>query len=292
MAARIAVPLHDSDNRFRAQGLRVEYRGESPSLHLTFRDLVVREEDVTTVAEALGECSPDDLLVAVMRHEAGWAMRAEALESRTHAMLARKIADALDAMAGTEAKVRDGPIDQVIGPFWRFRTVGRDGLELAFGAALYGRSGASAAENLLDAGMGRAVTWDGLLRLARLFDGCPESEAVGCRSLRSSTERLSRMPWEQAMGLSLWLPADLSEMERYAVLAKVFWALTYHGFTTDERERRQRAGAAPAEPRERRCCDPWPADPVRAVLDHNCWVDALEMWRALFGALSPGETRL
>lgn len=292
MAAFVVASPAPSEEPPRSAKVRVECPASPPPLHLTFRDVPVRAEDVITLAHALRECSPDELLAAILRHEAGWALQAEALERRTYAMLMRRITDALDAMAAISREAPPEREDQIIGPFWRFVPSGNRSLEHRMGAALYERAGASAARCLIEAGAVRTSTYAGLRDQMGGLAGKPEMAVAGCAALCCSVERLSVMEWDRALALPLWLPVQLSDQERYAVLARAFWALTYRGFTPDEVERGRPAGKPNSAQASARHRDPWPTDPVQGLLNHACWVDALEMWVALFETLVPGETLL
>lgn len=293
MVARVASHLLDPDEHTHKALLCAAYRGRGPILHLAFRDLEVDRADVGPLREALEGCSPDELLAAVLRHEAGWRMRADALESRARAMLVRKVTDALDAMVEAPSGASCAERGQVVGPLWRLVVNGSGHcLEYSVGAALYARENSGAVRELLRTGAERARTWDELRDLRDRLEGRCALDAVGMPAFEGSIAHLSRLPWDEALALPLWLPKGLSEQERYAVLARAFWAMTYHGFTREERERSgvdERRGGSVREPRI--ALEPWSSDPARAMLEHACWIDALEMHDALFTMLpSSGNT--
>ncbi len=288
MAARPIALTVDPGGSHLPGPFLIEIRGERPLLHLTFRDLMVDREDVVSVREAFEESSPDELLSAVLRHEAGWRITADALESRTYAMLMRKVTDGLDVMMRIESKPANGDRERVIGPCWSF-VEERDGQGLLYGmgAALYDRDDVGAVRDILRSGVGRALTWKDLQEARRLFHRRVGPEVAGHNALRRSIARLSTMTWEEALAMPLWSPKGLSDQERYAMLAKVFWAMTYSGFTPEERDRAG-SGYRGGGCRDGRSSveEAPPNDPVRALLQHACWIDALEMQDALFAVLS------
>lgn len=289
MAACTAVFPLDPDERPCKVPWRVAYRGCGSILHLTFRDLEVDEEDIGPLREAFEGCSPDELLAAILRHEVGWRIRADALESRAYAMLMRKMIDALDAMLEIERTAPCADRDRVVGPLWRFVANGSQHcLEHSVGAALYVRDRSEAVNGLLHAGVERVRTWDELRELQRGLDANDELGEAGMPAFEGSIAALSQLPWDEALALPLWLPKGLSDRERYAVLARAFWALTYRGFSRDEQRRSVVDASHGGEARKVRIAqEPWPSDPVRALLEHACWVDALEMHDALFTVLMP-----
>ncbi len=294
MTSRTVAPSFDPDEHRQDERLRVEFRRSASALHLTFCDLAVDRADIVPLREALGDCSPDELLMAVLRHEAGWRIQSDALESRTYAMLMRRVTDALDGMMEGEAREPVAEREVVIGPLWCF-LAGRGGrhLEHSMGAALYSHESAHAGRALLAEGVRRVCTWDELREVRRHLDRGLFTDDVGFSALKGSIVRLSHMSWDEALALPIWLPGDLSDRERYAVLAKVFWAMTYRGFSREEQERTDGRCTQGQRGGERHLrLEPWPVDPVHAVLDHNCWVDALEMQDALFAMLPHRETCL
>lgn len=301
-ALTIAPPSSSSDPRngsswaARAARVRVERPPDMQSVPLSFRDLRVGAEDVTTVSEAFAHCSAESLLNAVMRHEAGWRIPVDSIGSRAHHMLMGKIANALDAMRSLEDAVaalspsREG----IVGPLFRFAAAeGGVGLEHRVEVAVLSADDAIAIEERFASGMKRVCTWDALRALRRAEESPSVSDRLTPESLHASHAILARMPWERVLALPLWLPSDLSEDEQQAILARIFWSMTYCGFmqvataqgaphAQSQSEVWQHVQVEPA---------PWPVDPVLAVLDHNCWVDTLEAWNALFAVMRPRETR-
>lgn len=287
MVARTVSRTLDPDGNAHPVRFCVEYCKSDPSLHLTFRDLEVDREDILPLRAAFESCSPDELLAAILRHEAGWSMRADALESHARAMLVRKVTDALDEMVEEPLAAPSVEQKRVVGPLWRFVADGVDGrFALSAGAAVFAVDGCGAVRELLGAGLGRVRTWDELRKMRRIAGSCKALGKIAIPVFEGSIARLSRMSWDEALTLSIWLPKGLSDRERYAVLARSFWAMTYRGFSREEQERSRRGEREGGRVADRcRMAALWPDDPVRSVLAHNCWVDALEMHEALFAML-------
>lgn len=292
-------PDHTNDSSWAARAARVRLKvpDDARSVALSFRDLRIRAEDLTTVGEALAGCPPETMLDAVMRHEAKWRISTDALGSRARHMLVGRIATALDTMRSLEdAAVELMPSREgFVGPLFRFvASANGSGLEHEVSAAVLAAEDARAVRQLVEGGMRRVRTWDELRTLWRETESSALASQLAPEALRGSVTLLARMPWERVLALPLWLPADLTSDEQHAVLAKVFWAMTYRGFVRDE----VRSGATDGSlaDAKRRAVPargaPWPNDPVGAVLGHNCWVDTLEAWDALFAAIRPSETRL
>lgn len=302
-ALTVAPPISspDSPNHsswiLRAARKRSVPDGDARTVSLCFRDLRVSEDDLTTVGEAFARCSAEEMLHAVMGHEVGWRIPVEAMGSRARHNLASRIGKALDAMRSLhdEAVSLSSRPEGVVGPLFRFAAgQGGTGLRYEVSAAALPFSDAAGVRELLASGMERVCTWDELRSLRRDAPSSSASNALAPPALDASASILSSMSWERVLALPLWLPSDLSEDERWAVLAKVFWSMTYRAFdqpgswgaegvsgSLDGWERRSRI-----EP------EVLPADPLIAVLGHNCWVDTLEVWNALFGMMGSRETRL
>lgn len=289
-------PRSGSSWAARAGKVRVERPPDARLLSLSFRDLRVCARDVITIGEAFARCSPESLLNAVMRQEAGWRIPVDAVGSHARHMLMGKIAGALETMRSLEdAVVALSPSHEgIVGPLFRFSSVeGGTGFDHEVGAAVLSADDGAVIEECLASGLERACTWDALRMLYCGAEGSLASDAIGPEALHASHAVLARMPWERVLALPLWLPEDLSDDEREGILAKVFWSMTYRGFVQGERQQdalgvRMRGTArrlVRSEP------VPWPADPVLAVLGHNCWVDTLEAWNALFAVIRPRETR-
>lgn len=289
-------PLNDPSWAARAAKLRVNRPPDVRTVPLSFRDLRVTAEDVTTVGEALARCSPQEMLDAVMRHEAGWRIPVDAVGSRAYHMLMMRIGAALEAMRSLQdaAAALMPSREGVVGPLFRFSAAeGGRGFEHRVEAVVLPMDDAAAIEGSLAEGLARVCTWDALRTQRCDAKPAVSFERLAPEALRGSLALLSRMSWERVLALPLWLPRDLSEDERQAVLAKVFWAMTYHGFEqrTMPRSISSTQQGADERPSVRAEPAPWPTDPVMAVLDHNCWVDTLEAWNALFAVISPCETR-
>ena len=289
-------PRNDPSWVSRAAKVRVKRPPATRSVSLSFRDLRVSASDVTTIGDAFARCSVDDLLAAVLRHEAGWRIPMDTIGSRAHHMLMGKIASALEAMRSLEDSVaalspsREG----IVGPLFRFASIdGGMALEHRVEAVVFSESDGAAIGKRLASGLERACTWDALRTLHYEDEASADLDRLAPKALHASHSILGHMPWERVLALPLWLPEDLSEDERQAILAKVFWSMTYRGFTqsgvSHDMMVEQLQGAA--YQRQQPDSASWPADPVLAVLDHNCWVDTLEAWNALFEIMRSGETR-
>lgn len=264
------------------------------AISLGFRDLEVSVRDVTTVGETLLRCSPADLLDAVMRHEVGWRVSADAMGSRARHVLAGKVGTALEAMRSLEdAAVALSPSQEgVIGPSFRFvRLDDGSGLEHKVEAVVLSRDDAALIAECLECGLERVDTWDDLRALRCDADARSVPDRLSPDALRASPTLLSRIPWERTLALPLWLPEGLSEEEYWAILAKIFWSMTYHGFTLQEVHRKTSLAQVTIESCRsgRSVSDRWPDDPVLAVLDHNCWIDTLQAWNAFFALPAFGE---
>lgn len=301
MCALTVAPPPSSDPRnnpswaARAAKMRMERPPDGHIVLLSFCDLHVSVEDVTTVGQALARCSAEEMLRAVMRHEAGWRIPVDTIGSRAHHMLMGKIASALEAMRSLadEASSLSSSREGIVGPLFRFASVeGGPGLEHRVEAVVFPREDTAAIGECLAAGVARVCTWDALRTTRCGGEDHTIPERLTPDALCDSHTLLARLPWERVLALPLWLPSDLSEEERWAILAKVFWSMTYRGFMRTEASPDRLDGTL-VQPIRRTPCEsvPWPANPVLAVLDHNCWVDTLEAWSALFDVMRACETR-
>lgn len=281
----------------RAAKVHVKRSSDVRAVPLSFRDLQVKADDVTTVGEAFARCSAEEMLGAVMRHEAGWRIPVDAVGSRAHHMLAGRIATALETMRSLEDAAMElmPSREGIIGPLFRFALADSGAaLEHRVEAVVLSMDDAAGIRERLEGGLKRVCTWDALRALRCGADEAAAPDRFMPEALRESQTILARMPWERVLALPLWLPSDLSEEERWAILAKAFWSMTYRGFSQDAAHRGALSPHSASDYRSavRFEAAPWPANPVLAVLDHNCWVDTLEAWHALFAVISSSETRL
>lgn len=275
----------------------IDEPSEQRSVSLCFCDLRIRAEDLTTVGEALAECTPEEMFDAVMRHEVKWRVSAEGVGSRARHRLIGRIASALDVMRSFEQAAPASPFNSegFVGPLFRFVSESQnEGYKYEVSAAVFAENEVDAVRRLVEEGVRRARTWDELRTLLRDARSGAESSQRVRECLHSSASIISRMSWERVLALPLWLPADLSVAEHHAILSKVFWAMTYRGFVQSEWQRSPaEESLEDAKSHVARLGElPWPIDPVSAVLEHNCWVDTLEAWDALFAVIFPSETRL
>lgn len=237
-----------------------------------FAEVQVCKEDVTCVHAALAGADPETLLFVLLETRLGWKLDPRALTGAAKRHLLKKTSAMLGLMYDLEPQPAPEP-DHVIIPVQSFEYPGTGPvLTRRISAAILDVAAVGAAD-------AQAVDY------ARSIAACQADEVAGtCARVQealSSVDALIGSAWTDVLGHAIWLPAALTEYERMAVLAHVFWVMGFSGFAEAVHEMRtvglHRAGvpvggATPAalcfQEQERKM------DGISAVLNHNSTAEA------------------
>lgn len=194
-----------------------------------FAEVHVRKEDVTCVHAALKGADPETLLFVLLETRLGWKLDPRALTGAAKRHLLKKTSAMLGLMYDLEPDPMSEP-DQVIILVQSFEYPGTGPvLTRRISAAILDVAAAGAAD-------GRVVDY------ARSIAACQADEAAGAHARVQealfSVDALIGSAWTDVLGRAVWLPAALTEYERMAALAHVFWVMGFSGFAEAVHEMR------------------------------------------------------
>lgn len=193
-----------------------------------FAELEVRETDITSVHDALSHADPHLLLDAVLLIDPSWNASPLGVTGQARTVLLERLTATLEVMHALEPLVDHG-LGQLIIP-WQDFSASDDGSVIARGL------GSCILHcNHVQLAQAQAARFEGLglsvpCFLQALDGGSHPLEAFEDTGLLDPVSRISTESWPQALGRTVWLPRTLCQLERYSVLASIFWAMTGTGF--------------------------------------------------------------
>lgn len=198
---------------------------KTQSVRYCFTHTPVQPEDITCVHAALKQVHPQKLLEVLLENQLAWKMDPRLLTGAAQRHLLSKTSSALQLMYNIEPEPLVNP-HQVIIPLQTFSYEGSRGL--------LRRSIRASILNLMHASSAQSTTLDYALSIpAFLQHTCHAHKASASEQNSGTLERIDQFlskPWSQVLGCALWLPSGLTEYERYAELAHIFWVMAYGGF--------------------------------------------------------------
>ena len=203
-------------------------RAQSPDKEFFLTELSVQETDITSVHNAFSNAEPSLLLDAVLLIDPSWSSSPLGITGQSRDILLNRIQATLDVMYALEPIIEPDR-NQLIIP-WQDFCISEDGSAISRGLG----SCVLNCDQLEDARttarrFGGAI-WS-VPRLLRFLDeGRHPLETLEASGLLAPIQALSAKAWPEALGYMVWLPSNLCCLERYSVLASIFWAMTASGF--------------------------------------------------------------
>lgn len=237
---------------------------------------------LVTVGEALCSCDPEELCIALLRHQARWSVDPIALGPRRLRPLTHRVRSALRCMGALRLAEPEPSDGLVVLPWESFRPLGSPGaLERRLGAAQMPLDAAPSAARALGACGGPAGSAPSP-EVVRMLRDAGSDAPWGPAALRRSLGGWGDEPWGRVLARPLWVPRGQPPADALQVAAALFWALTRRGFAP----RRGPTALAPSEaasaaPRpgpeavRRQPRAPDGEDAFARLLNYHAWLGAL-----------------
>lgn len=194
------------------------------TIHCCFTEVQVHKEDITCVYEALKHANVNKLLSVLLENQLSWKIKPEELSSSAYQHLLAKVLSMLRVVNNIEPQVGVYP-DALIIPTQSFSSKGsRTNIARTISAVMLNTSSYSSHQHMQ---LDYALSLQAFLKASR------NGNTDCCENTNEAVQSLSQLvskPWGITLGLPVWLPSELTQYERYAVLAHIFWIMTYSGF--------------------------------------------------------------
>lgn len=189
------------------------------SVRYFFTETSVRKEDVTCVHDAFKQLDPEKLLNVLLENQLAWKLDPRMLRGRAKDHLLQKTASMLQLMYQIDPVPLPSP-NLVIIPVQSFQYLGRrNALKREIRASIL---------DLANVSMSDQGSLDYAKTISQLLAHLSHNE--GDPPYIRRIDSLISVPWSQVLGYALWLPISLTEYERYAELAHLFWVMSYSGY--------------------------------------------------------------
>lgn len=191
-------------------------------------DLKVEASDITSLHNAFAHADPDFLLDAVLMADPAFRCSPAAICGSARDRLLRRVGATLELMYSMEPIVEESRT-QLIVPWQDYRCAEEDQqIVRGVGSCILEFGSLPEARAELERYGGRLLTMPAFAAL--VDEGDHPLDALEQSGLLEPIQIISLESWPEALGRCIWLPSTLCELERYAVLASVFWSMTYGGF--------------------------------------------------------------
>lgn len=245
-----------------------------------FAETHVKPEDITCVHAALKSVDPEMLLCVMLESHLAWKTDPRLLTGAAKRHLMKKTTSMLSLMYELEPAPLHHP-DHVIIPVQTFEYPGA-------GCSFIRRISSA----ILDVASSGFPESDGLDYAAAIASHMPAPEEPRWVEGLSSVDGLISAPWPQVLGHALWLPSSLTEYERTAELAHVFWVMAFSGYAEAVHEMRvvnlKRQGALGHTSSQVAVCFQAQEDKmvrIASLMQHNSMVDVRHVLAPLKQAL-------